>query len=481
MKILVVGGGGREHALVWKIAQSPLAPEILCAPGNPGTAQHARNVPIAANDVPGLQKLAQREAVDLVVIGPEEPLCLGLADKLRSVNILAFGPGAAGARIEGSKVFAKELLERHKIPCATDRRFDRSGAAKSYLEGCTTWPQVVKADGLAAGKGVFVCRDPRSACTAVDAIMENKSLGAAGARIVVEEFLVGDEASVLAITDGETILILEPVVDHKQVGEGDTGPNTGGMGVYSPVPALTRRIQRQIEQRILVPAIHALRREDIEFRGVLYAGLMITESGPKVLEFNARFGDPEAQALVRRLKGDLLAILLATAKGQLAAIEPPDWDPRVCVGVVAAAEGYPTKTRKGDPVSGLEAAAQVPEVVVFQAGTARHKDGEIVTSGGRVLCVTALGAALAEARERAYLAYDKVAFEGKFCRRDIGLRTALRTVIPDVEAEGSNAAAEAGAEGAPAPSGRPHKHRVVPGAARKARQGDRPARGGSSP
>jgi phosphoribosylamine---glycine ligase len=438
MKVLVVGGGGREHALVWKIAQSPLAPEILCAPGNPGTAEHARNVAVEANDLFRLVDLARREAVDLVVIGPEEPLCLGLADKLRAANIPTFGPSAAGARIEGSKVFAKELLERHKIPCAADRRFDRSGAAKSHLEACTTWPQVVKADGLAAGKGVFICHDARSACAAVDAIMENKLLGAAGARVVVEEFLVGEEASVLAITDGETILILEPVVDHKQVGDGDTGPNTGGMGVFSPVPALTRRIQRQIEQRIIVPAVHALRREEIEYRGVLYAGLMITEAGPRVLEFNARFGDPEAQVLVRRLKGDLLPILLATAKGELASIEPPDWDPRVSIGVVAAAEGYPGKIRKGDLVAGIEGAGNVPDAVVFQAGTARAKNGDLVTAGGRVLCVTSLGAEIGEARERAYAAYDRISFEGKFCRRDIGLRSESRAASSEAEADGTD-------------------------------------------
>jgi len=462
MKVLVVGGGGREHALVWKLAQSPLAPEILCAPGNPGTAEHARNVAVDANDVAGLLRLAQKEAVDLVVVGPEEPLCLGLADKLRAAKILVFGPGAAGARIEGSKVFAKELLERHKIPCAADRRFDRSGAAKSYLEGCTTWPQVVKADGLAGGKGVFVCHDSRSACAAVDAIMENKALGAAGAKIVVEEFLVGEEASVLAITDGETILILEPVVDHKQVGEGDTGPNTGGMGVYSPVPALTRRIQRQIEQRILVPAVHALRREEVDFRGVLYAGLMITESGPKVLEFNARFGDPEAQAIVRRLRGDLLPILRAAANGELASIEPPDWDPRVCVGVVAAAEGYPQNPRKGDPISGLEAAARVPDAVVFHAGTARQRDGDLVTSGGRVFCVTALGAALAEARERALAAYDRIVYEGKFCRRDIGLRASARAPAPEPEGDGAEPAGELG--GASAGDRKPRRAERKPAA-----------------
>jgi phosphoribosylamine--glycine ligase len=452
MKVLVVGGGGREHALVWKIAQSPLAPEILCAPGNPGTAQHAKNVPVASNDLFRLVDLARREAVDLVVIGPEEPLCLGLADKLRAANITTFGPGASGARIEGSKVFTKELLERHKIPCASDRRFDRSGAAKSYLESCTTWPQVVKADGLAAGKGVFVCQDARSACLAVDAIMENKSLGAAGARVVVEEFLVGEEASVLAITDGETILILEPVVDHKQVGDGDTGPNTGGMGVFSPVPTLTRRIQRQIEQRIIVPAVHALRREEIDYRGVLYAGLMITESGPRVLEFNARFGDPEAQVLVRRLKGDLLAILLATAKGELAGIEPPDWDPRVCIGVVAAAAGYPGPIKKGDLVAGIEAGEAVPDTVVFQAGTSRAKNGDLLTAGGRVLCVTALGADLAEARDRAYTAYGKVSFDGKFCRSDIGLRAQARPAANEGPETGPGSQSAGSREGSKRPA-----------------------------
>jgi phosphoribosylamine--glycine ligase len=426
MKVLVVGSGGREHALCWKLAQSPLQPEILCAPGNAGTSSVARNVDVRVNDANAIAKLCARESVDLVVIGPESPLCEGLADKLRAAGVRVFGPGATGARLEGSKVFAKELLERHRIPCAADRRFDRSGAAKAYLEGCSVWPQVVKADGLASGKGVFVCSDAKSACTAVDAIMEKKSLGAAGSRVVIEEFIAGEEASVLAITDGETILILEPVMDHKQVGEGDTGPNTGGMGVYSPVPTLTKRVQRQIEQHILVPSVHALRREEIEFRGVLFVGLMITDSGPKVLEFNARFGDPEVQAVVRRMKSDLLPILSAAAEGKLSSVEPPEWDARVCVGVVAAAEGYPGTVRKNDPISGLEAAAKMPDVVVFHAGTARSASGGVVTAGGRVLCVTALGADLDDARKCAYAGYDAIAFDGKFCRRDIGTRRAGR-------------------------------------------------------
>ena len=426
MKVLVVGSGGREHALCWKIAQSPLKPEIVCAPGNPGTAALARNVAVDAKDVTGLVKLAQKEKPDLVVVGPEDPLVAGLADRLRDAGFAVFGPGSKGARLEGSKVFSKELLERHRISCAQDRVFDRSGTAKSYLENCTQWPQVLKADGLAAGKGVFICHDARSACQVVDSVMEKKSLGSAGSRIVIEEFLHGEEASVLAITDGATILILEPVQDHKQVGEGDSGPNTGGMGVYSPVATLNRRLQRQIERDVLVPTIHALRREEIEFRGVLFVGLMMTDGGPRVLEYNVRFGDPECQALVRRLKSDLLPILLAAAKGDLASVEPPEWDERVCVGVVAAAEGYPGTVRKGDPIEGLEEAAQVEEVVVFHAGTSSQPGGRVATSGGRVLCVTALGKDLSEARERAYRAYDKLRYAGKFCRRDIGSRHAAK-------------------------------------------------------
>lgn len=426
MKVLVVGSGGREHALVWKLAQSKLRPELYCAPGNPGTAQHARNLAIEATDLNGLCAWAEREKPDLVVVGPEDPLVAGLADRLRERGILVFGPGAKGARLEGSKAFTKEILERHRIPCAQDRTFDRAGMAKSYLENCTQWPRVIKADGLAAGKGVFICHDAKSACAAIDSLMEKKSLGAAGTKVVVEEFLAGEEASVLAITDGETILILEPVQDHKQVGDGDTGPNTGGMGVFSPVPELTRRLQRQIEQRVLVPTIHALSREEIEFRGVLFVGLMMTDSGPKVLEYNVRFGDPECQALMRRLKSDLLPILLAAAKGELGKIEEPQWDERVCIGVVAAADGYPGTVRKGDAIEGVEAAEKVEETIVFHAGTARARNGDLLTSGGRVMCVTSLGGSVQEARERAYRAYDAIRYTGKFCRTDIGARRAAR-------------------------------------------------------
>ena len=425
MKVLVVGGGGREHALCWKVAQSPEVNEVLCAPGNAGTARVARNLPLAPDDFDGLVQAAAREQVELVVIGPEDPLCAGLADRLREEGLAVFGPGAAGARLEGSKVFAKEFLQRYRIPCAPSRRFDRSGAAKSYVESCTVWPQVIKADGLAAGKGVFVVDDAHQACSVIDSLMEERRLGTAGDEIIVEEFLSGEECSVLAVTDGEALLILDPVMDHKQVGEGDSGLNTGGMGVFSPVAGLSRRLLRQIEQHILLPTLDGLRREEIEFRGVLFVGLMITEQGPRVLEYNCRFGDPEIQAVVRRLDADLAPYLLATATGQLAELSGPAWDPRTCVGVVAASEGYPGSYRKGDVIDGLDEAERVDEVVVFHAGTAEGEGG-VVTAGGRVLCVTGMGEDLIAAREQAYRGYDCIQWDGKFCRRDIGARHGAR-------------------------------------------------------
>ena len=429
MKVLVVGSGGREHALCWKIRSSPLVQEVLCAPGNAGTAEVARNVPIKATDVAGLLELAAREKIDLVVIGPEEPLCLGLGDKLRAAGVLVFGPDASAARLEGSKAFAKEFLVRHHIPTAQFRRFDRSGLAKTYLESCTQWPQVIKASGLAGGKGVSIVRDAREGCVLIDALMEQRSLGEAGNEVVIEEFLEGEEVSVLAITDGEALLILDPVMDHKQVGDGDVGPNTGGMGVCSPVSLLSRRVMRQIEQHVLVATLHGMRRDELSFRGVLFVGLMLTESGPRVLEYNCRFGDPEAQALMRRMKSDLVPFLVATAQGKLADMpEGPEWDPRVCIGVVGAAEGYPGKVRKGDGILGLEEAGKVPEVVVFHGGTrfAPTLKKEVVTDGGRVVCVTALGKDVEEARRSAYAGFDKLTWDGRFCRRDIGHRHLTR-------------------------------------------------------
>lgn len=421
MKVLVVGSGGREHALAWKISQSPLCDEVLCAPGNAGTQEVARNVPVSATDLSGLIELATNEGVGLVVVGPEGPLCDGLADQLRAKGIPVFGPGAKGANLERSKIYAKDLLERYRIPTAGSKRFDHSGRAKGYLGSLNEWPMVIKADGLAAGKGVYVCDNLEEARAAVDAIMEERRHGVAGERILVEDFLRGEETSSFAITDGETILILEPVQDHKQVGDGDKGPNTGGMGVYSPVVDVSHRLHRQIEQRVLVPTVHALSREEIKYRGVLFVGLMLTDAGPSVIEYNVRFGDPECQALVRRIKSDLLPVLLATANGTLESIDTPEWDPRHVVGVVAAAEGYPGSYAKGAPISGLEQAAALEGIEIFHGGT-RVEGANIVTDGGRVLCITAMGDDLEEARELAYRAYDMIAWEGKFCRRDIGCR-----------------------------------------------------------
>ena len=419
MKVLVVGSGGREHALCWKIAKSKMVDEVLCAPGNAGTALVARNVAVEATDVERLLAVVRRENIGLVVIGPEDALEAGLADRLREAKVPVFGPGKKGSRLESSKVYSKDLMERHRIPTASSRTFDRSGAAKGYLENCELWPQVIKADGLAAGKGVYVCKDLEEARAAVDAIMEEKRHGKSGTRILVEEFMEGEEASVFAIIDGRTILILETVQDHKQVGEGNKGPNTGGMGVLSPVSEISTRLHRQIEQRVLIPTVHAMRQEGIDFHGVLFVGLMMTEGGPRVVEYNVRFGDPETQALVRRWKSDIVPVLLACAKGELESVEPPEWDGRPCVGVVAAAGGYPDDYRKGDVITGIRQAEEVENVVVFQAGTA-EKNGNVVTAGGRVLCVTAMGADVETARASAYEGYDSIRFDDKFARRDIG-------------------------------------------------------------
>jgi phosphoribosylamine--glycine ligase len=318
-------------------------------------------------------------------------------------------------------MFTKELLERHRIPTATWRRFDRSGLAKSYLETVKTWPQVVKADGLAAGKGVFICKDLPEARAAVDALMEEKRLGEAGVRIVIEEFLEGQEVSVMALTDGHTLLMLEPAVDHKQVGDGDTGPNTGGMGVVAPAPFVGKRLALAIEQRVFLPLLHALNLEEIPFRGVLFAGLMVSDAGPKVLEFNVRFGDPETQAVLRRLESDLFPYLLATAEGKLEEQEPPRWSPGVSVCVVGCAAGYPGEVRRGDPITGLERLDQDPRAVLFQAGT-KQEGRHVVTNGGRVLCATGSGEDLEQAREQAYGLLKRVHFAGLFFRRDIGQR-----------------------------------------------------------
>jgi len=435
LKVLVVGSGGREHALCWKIASSPRVREVVCAPGNAGTAHVGRNVAVAATDLNGIARLCKEEAPDLVVVGPEDPLSLGLADRLRERGFLVFGPGAAGARLEGSKVFTKEFLDRHRIPTGGWRRFERAGAAKSFLESQNQWPQVIKADGLCAGKGVFVVDDAREGCAVVDSLMEERKLGDAGTEVVIEEFITGRELSVQAITDGATLCLLEPVMDYKQAHDGDTGPNTGGMGIISPVGFVTQRLMRQIESRVLLPALHGLRVEGIDYRGVLYAGL------------------PETQGIVRRMRSDLVPLLVAAARGELAAENPPEWETRTCVGVVAASQGYPGAYEKGHVIEGLGEADEIEDAVVFHAGT-RADHGQVLTNGGRVLCVTALGTDPGEARERAYRSFDRVRWSGKSGRRDIGLpRLARGAEVGDGVIEPAGPPASGALSGGPRPSG----------------------------
>jgi phosphoribosylamine--glycine ligase len=417
MKILIVGGGGREHALAWKIAQSPLCEKLYCAPGNAGIGGVADCVEISGNDVAALAGFARDEKVDLTVVGPEEPLTLGLTDALRAEGLRVFGCTQRAALLEGSKVFAKQMMQRHSIPTGAFRVFQVAERAKAYIEGLEP-PMVVKADGLAAGKGVIVCGTREEALEAVDLIMRDRAFGASGDQLVVEQFLEGEEASVLAFTDGKTIASMPSAQDHKQLLDGDRGPNTGGMGAYSPAPVVTPRLQQKIEREILVQTVHAMNREERPYEGVLYAGLMIGEAGPRVLEFNCRFGDPEAQPLVMRMKSDLVPVLAAVADGNLESAEI-DWDPRPTLCVVLASEGYPSSPVKGRVIEGLEAAAKMPDTVVFHAGTKREGD-RVVTSGGRVLGVTAIGETIVEAQQKAYAAVEQIHFEGMQFRTDIG-------------------------------------------------------------
>jgi phosphoribosylamine--glycine ligase len=421
MKVLVVGGGGREHALCWKIAQSPLVRAVFCAPGNAGTAEVAGNVDISAEDLPGLRKFAKDNAIDLTVVGPEAPLCLGIADEFRKAGLKVLGPGRTGAEIEGSKALARELCRRHRIPSPLFWTFDDPVKARSFLEQREEGPLVVKASGLAAGKGVTVARKLAQARAAVAECLEKGRFGAAGQTVVLEEFLEGPELSVITLTDGKTIVPLEPARDHKAAFDGDQGPNTGGMGAYSPVE-LPPRTMAQVENQVVFPTIHALNREGRHYHGFLYAGLMLTVQGPRVLEFNCRLGDPEAQPLLMRLRSDLFPYLLATAEGRLESMQAPEWDERVAVCVVACSKGYPGDYPKGVPVFGLDKVSAGPDLQVFHAGTAR-KGGDVVTTGGRVLSVTALGADVEQARERAYAALQLIEFQGMHYRSDIGRRS----------------------------------------------------------
>jgi phosphoribosylamine--glycine ligase len=419
MKVLVVGGGGREHALCWKIASSPLVSEVFCAPGNAGIAQVAECVDIPANDLDGLRNFARENAIELTVVGPEDPLCAGIVDVFRAAGLRIFGPTRAAAQIEGSKAFARELCRRNKIPQPGFWVFEEPAMALAFLENRADGPIVVKASGLAAGKGVVVAADRQTAAAAVRACLEQRAFGDAGRTIVIEERLEGEELSVITLTDGRTIVPLEPARDHKAVFDGGEGPNTGGMGAYSPVPSVGERTLRQIERQVLIPAIHALNREERPFQGFLYGGLMLTASGPRVLEFNCRLGDPETQPLLMRLRSDLVPLLLHAADGTLDQLEAPQWDPRAAVCVMAVSGGYPGEYERNLPIHGLDRVAAGEDLQVFHSGT-RRRGGDIVTAGGRVLGVCALGASVAQASAKAYAALRGIEFKGMHLRRDIG-------------------------------------------------------------
>jgi phosphoribosylamine--glycine ligase len=424
MRILVVGGGGREHALCWSIAASPLCDALFAAPGNAGIAEDAQCVPIAADNIDALVAFAREQRIDFVVIGPEGPLVLGLADRLRAAGIPAFGPSGAAAALEGSKGFMKDICARYGIPTAAYARFGDAAKAKAYLAG-QRLPIVVKADGLAAGKGVVIAESHDQAIAAIDSMMVASSLGAAGAEIVIEEFLEGEELSFFALVDGKTALPLASAQDHKRVGDGDTGPNTGGMGAYSPAPAATPLVETAIMSQIVLPTVAAMAQEGKPFKGVLYAGIMLTQAGPKLLEYNVRFGDPECQVMCPRLKSDLLPALIASHDGMLDQLDLR-WLPEAALTVVMAAKGYPGGYAKGSEIRGLDRAAALPGITIFHAGTKRSADGRLLAEGGRVLNVTALGRTVAQAQKRAYEAIDLIDWPGGFCRRDIGWRALVR-------------------------------------------------------
>jgi len=419
MDVLVVGSGGREHALCWALRRSPLCGRLLCAPGNAGIAEVAECVAVAADDVAKLAELARSERIDFVVIGPEAPLVAGLADRLAEAGILAFGPSARAAAIEGSKIFMKELCERCGVPTAAYGRFDEPDEAKAFIRRHGA-PLVVKADGLAAGKGVIVCHNENEAYAAIDHIMIESAFGDAGVQVVIEDFLIGEEASFFALVHGEQAVPLVSAQDHKAAFDGDQGPNTGGMGAYSPAPIITPAVAAEIMEKVIHPVVHGLVEEGRPYVGVLYAGLMFTRDGPQVLEFNARFGDPECQPLILRLKSDLLAALVACAQGRMDDIAL-EWYPDPALVVVMATQGYPGRYARGSLIEGLEDAAGVPGVTIFHAGT-RRENGRLLADGGRVLGVAARAPTVPRAQELAYSAVDRIAWPEGFCRRDIGWR-----------------------------------------------------------
>ncbi len=419
MKVLVIGAGGREHAMAWKISQSPRVDRVFVAPGNVGTFFDAENVAISPMDFPKIIQFAKENNVELIAVGPEQPLCAGIVDALRSEGLRVFGPSKAAAQLEGSKIFCKNALKTGLIPTADFATFSDASDAISYLKNREDMPVVVKADGLASGKGVYVCENRAEAIQAVQEMTIDKKFGMAGEKLVIEEKLIGQEASVLAITDGKTIVPLPPCQDHKAAYDGDKGPNTGGMGAYCPAPLVDEKTLSWIEENILVRTVHVMNRLECPFSGVLYAGLMIGRQGVKVLEYNARFGDPECQPLLIRLKTDLVDVMEATIDRKLDKLGALTWDARPTVGVVMASDGYPGKSEYGFSISGLEEVAKMPDVKVFHSGTQVNDRGEIVNAGGRVLTVTAFGDSIALAKKNAYEAVRKIRWERAWCRHDI--------------------------------------------------------------
>lgn len=425
MKVLVVGSGGREHALCWAIARSPLCQALYCAPGNAGIAEIATCEPVADSDLDGLVALCRDKAIDFVVVGPEAPLVAGLVDRLEAEGILAFGPSAAAAELEGSKGFMKDMVAKFGVPTAAYGRFTDADKAKAFVDS-QDLPIVVKTDGLAAGKGVTICHSRKDAYDAIDAAMHDRRFGAAGAELVIEAFLDGEEASFFALCDGETFVPLIAAQDHKAVGEGDTGPNTGGMGAYSPAPVFTPDVEARVIERIIAPTVEGMAREGRPFKGILFAGLMIDAQGdPTLLEYNIRFGDPECQVLMMRLKSDLLGALVAAAEGRLDDVAL-DWHDAAALVVVMAAKGYPGTYRKGSVIENVAAANARHDTTVFHAGTAYDADSRLIATGGRVLGVTARGDTVAQAQENAYEAVDAISWPDGFCRRDIGWRAVTR-------------------------------------------------------
>jgi len=417
MQVLVIGGGGREHALVWKINQSPKVEKIYCAPGNAGTGKIAENVPIGADDIKGLLEFALQRKIGLTVVGPEQPLVMGIVDQFEEKGLRIFGPNARAAKLEGSKSFSKNMMKKYGLPTAEYETFASIKIAKDYIKTKKS-PLVIKADGLAGGKGVLICQTESEALTAVDSTMGKKSFGEAGDQIVVEEFLEGQEVSILAFCDGQTVLLMDSTQDHKAAFDGDKGPNTGGMGAYSPAPIFSEIMRKKVCDKIMLPIIRAMQQEERVYKGILYAGLMLTKSGPQILEFNARFGDPETQPLLVRMESDIIPIFEACIDGTLGQCQL-EWKKESSVCVVMAAEGYPGSYKKGQPISGLKDANSLPGIVVFHAGT-KEKNGEVLTHGGRVLGITAIGADTHTAINRAYEAVNEIKWQGVQFRKDIG-------------------------------------------------------------